>query len=88
MTEKSGSSETLLSLYQIPWRRIQRDLYEATVFPNRIIRLAPAVSFVKYEHSYWVFLVRWMKRYKESRAEEYTTDNEKKEGLMDWSHLE
>jgi len=52
MTEKSGSSETLLSLYQIPWRRIQRDLYEATVFPSRIIRFVPAVSFVQYEHSY------------------------------------
>jgi hypothetical protein len=29
-----------------------------------------------------------MKYYKESRGEEYSTDNEKMEGLMDFSHIE
>jgi hypothetical protein len=51
MVEAAGSSETLVTLYQIPWRRIQRDLYEATVFPSRIIRFVPVASFVMYEHS-------------------------------------
>jgi len=41
MAEAAGSSETLVSLYQIPWRRIPRDLYEATVFPSRIFRFVP-----------------------------------------------
>jgi hypothetical protein len=52
MTEAAGSSETLVSIYQTPRRRIPRDLYEATVFPRRISRFVPVVSIVKYEHSY------------------------------------
>ena len=31
MTEAAGSSETLVSLYQIPCRRIPKELYEATM---------------------------------------------------------
>jgi hypothetical protein len=58
MTEAADYSETLVSLYQIPWRRIPRNLFEATVFPRRISRSVSVVSIAKYEQSCLVSLVR------------------------------